>query len=246
MPQGNNIALALLIDGDNAEAKLLPQILAEVSKYGTAIIRRVYGDWEQTQMKSWKEVLHTHALKPVQQFRYTTGKNATDIALVIDAMDILHTSEVGGFCIVSSDSDYTRLAIRIREQNLFVLGIGRRLTPSPFVSACNVFVYTENLKQNDSASPDGTAEDASLKRSGKKHKQMISLFDRAFDIAVQDSGWAHLGAMGNALHQIDPGFDPRTYGHKQLSQLMEAHPDIFDVRKSGPNKTVYYIRMKTN
>ena len=140
-----NRRLALMIDGDNAEAKLLPQVLAEVSRYGIMTIRRVYGDWTTTQLKGWKEILHTYALKPEQQFSYTTGKNSTDSALIIDAMDIIYTAGVDGICIVSSDSDYTRLATRIREKNLFVMGIGRKLTPRSFVNACDIFVYTENL-----------------------------------------------------------------------------------------------------
>ncbi len=246
--------LALMIDGDNAQAALLPQMLAEVSKYGVMTIRRVYGDWTTTQLRSWKEVLHTYALKPEQQFSYTSGKNATDSALIIDAMDIIYTAGVDGICIVSSDSDYTRLATRIREKNLFVMGIGRNTTPRAFVNACDVFVYTENLQSvaEDSmteipvptAAPenvptpivDDATDPASLER----------LFRTAFDTAVQDDGWAPLSAVGSALRQLDPGFDPRTYGHKQLSQLVEAHPKIIEVKKvqSTGNTTVYYVRMK--
>lgn len=249
----NSRLLALLIDGDNAQASLLPEMLAEINKYGTGIIRRVYGDWTEPQMKSWKEVLHTYALQPVQQFRYTMGKNSTDSALIIDAMDILYTTEVSGFCIASSDSDYTRLATRIRERNLFVMGIGRSNTPMAFVSACNVFVYTENLQEDDSA-VDLSDQSNKPKSSTKSKKQVSSnnkkrlykLFNTAFDLAVQDNGWAHLGAMGSRLRQIDPGFDPRTYGYKQLSQLVEAHKNMIQVKTSGPkDKPIYHIRMKS-
>ena len=135
---------AVLIDGDNAQASLLPQILAEVSKVGLITIRRIYGDWTTTSMNQWKESLHKHAIQPVQQFMYTTGKNATDSAMIIDAMDLLHSNDVQGFCIVSSDSDYTRLATRIREDGLFVIGVGEKKTPEAFVNACNQFIYSEN------------------------------------------------------------------------------------------------------
>lgn len=252
-----NRRLALMIDGDNAQASLLPQMLAEVSKYGTITIRRVYGDWTEPEMKSWKEVLHSYALQPVQQFRYTQGKNATDSALIIDAMDILYTAGVDGFCIASSDSDYTRLATRIREKNLFVMGIGRSLTPRSFVNACDVFVYTENLQSvaDEEVKTEAPAPAAPRKRTGKKavkpsadpaQTHLKSLFRTAFDSAVQDDGWAHLGAIGAFLRQIDPGFDPRTYGHKQLSQLVQAYPDFIEVRqtKTGSGSAAIYIRLK--
>ena len=250
----NNKLLALLIDGDNAEASLAAEMLTEINKYGTGIIRRVYGDWTEPQMKSWKEVLHTYALQPVQQFRYTTGKNSTDSALIIDAMDIMYTTDVRGFCIASSDSDYTRLATRIRERNLFVMGMGRSNTPMAFVNACNVFVHTENLQTNNNAmsvsgqsNKSKTSTQVKKKINNKSKKQLHKLFNTAFDLAVQDDGWAHLGAMGKFLHQIDPGFDPRTYGHSQLLKLMQAHNNMVSVKNMGPkNKPPqYYIRVKS-
>lgn len=247
MSDDNKMRFALLIDGDNAQASLLPEMLTEVSKYGTAIIRRIYGDWTEPQMKSWKEVLNTYSIQPIQQFRYTTGKNATDIALIIDAMDVLYTSDVNGFCIVSSDSDYTRLATRIRENNLFVLGIGRDSTPPAFVNACNVFVTTENLQKTSvqvgkSKSPTQTPK----KISAKQKKQMVKLFNTAFDLAVQDDGWADLGTMGSFLRQTDPSFDPRTYGHKQLLKLVQEYPQLIEVRNAGAkSKPVYQVRMKS-
>jgi predicted nuclease of predicted toxin-antitoxin system len=247
MPDDKKL-FALLIDGDNAQASLLPQMLTEINKYGTTIIRRIYGDWTEPQMKSWKEVLNTYAIQPMQQFRYTTGKNATDIALIIDAMDILYISEVSGFCIVSSDSDFTRLATRIRESNLFVLGIGRSNTPRAFVNACNVFVSTENLQDNDTPAQNGQSKlptQMPKKVSSKSKKQMAKLFNTAFELAVQENGWADLGLMGKFLHQIDPGFDPRTYGHKQLSKLVQEYPELIEVRKSGTKNAFYQIRMKS-
>ncbi|MBM2832806.1 MAG: Maebl, partial [Dehalococcoidia bacterium] len=147
--QSEQPRVAVLIDGDNAQASLLPQILAEVSKAGLVTIKRIYGDWTTTNMNSWKGALHKHAIQPIQQFRYTTGKNATDSAMIIDAMDLLHSNDVRGFCIVSSDSDYTRLATRIREEGLFVIGVGEKKTPEAFTNACNQFIFCENLLGTD-------------------------------------------------------------------------------------------------
>ena len=253
-----NRRLALLIDGDNAQASLLTEMFAEVTKYGTMTIRRVYGDWTEPNMKSWKQVMHTHALQPIQQFRYTQGKNATDSALIIDAMDILYTAGIDGFCIASSDSDYTRLATRIREKNLFVMGIGRQNTARAFVNACDVFVYTENLQ----STPEGEAkiESPVLKPTTTKKKaskavvkdtpelvRLKKLFRTAFDSAVQDDGWANLGQVGSFLLQLDPGFDSRTYGYKKLQQLVETLPDFIEMRKvTNPsnNSAVIHIRLK--
>lgn len=238
-----NRRLALMIDGDNAEAALLPQVLAEVSRYGIMTIRRVYGDWTTTQLKGWKEILHTYALKPEQQFSYTTGKNSTDSALIIDAMDIIYTAGVDGICIVSSDSDYTRLATRIREKNLFVMGIGRKLTPRSFVNACDIFVYTENLPpvtEDDELTP--SVPKSKTKKSSNKQQSLKQMFLTAFDSVVQEDGWASLSALGNSLRQLDPGFDPRTYGHKLLSQLVDATP-YFETQKRN---NAIYIRLKQN
>ncbi|HEX2621820.1 MAG TPA: NYN domain-containing protein [Phototrophicaceae bacterium] len=248
-----NRRLALLIDGDNAQAALIPQILAEVTKYGTMTIRRVYGDWTEPNMKGWKEVMHTHALQPIQQFRYTVGKNATDSTLIIDAMDILYTAGVDGICLASSDSDYTRLATRIREKNLFVLGIGRNLTPRAFVNACDVFVYTENLGTETVSNNTGVTPALDTERvqvTGAKNTKtdlakLKPLFKTAFDLATQEDGWAHLSALGTSLRQLDPAFDPRTYGHKQLSQLVQA-ADFIEVRENrgSSGSAVFYVRPK--
>jgi NYN domain/OST-HTH/LOTUS domain len=245
-----NRRLMLMIDGDNAQAALLPQMLAEVSKYGVMKIRRVYGDWGSPQLKPWKDLLHTYALKPEQQFSYTSGKNATDIALIIDAMDFINTAGVDGICIVSSDSDYTPLATRIREKNLFVMGIGRSTTPRAFVNACDVFVYTENLRSNvedvssGASLPASKLEDEPVPVNDGSHIE--GHFRSAFDAAVQDDGWAHLGTFGSSLRQLDPGFDPRTYGHKLLSQLVQADPNFFETQKraSKGGNEVIYIRLK--
>ena len=228
--------IAMLIDGDNAQPSLLEHILAEIAKYGVVTTRRIYGDWTQQQMSGWKEALHVHAIQPVQQFRYTVGKNATDSALIIDAMDLLHSGLVSGFCIVSSDSDYTRLATRTREQGLFVMGVGRQDTPKAFVNACEVFVYTENLMPRANAKP---APQASSEPGG-----WPETVAQAIELAAQEDGWAFLGAIGNYVRQLDPAFDPRSFGHKQLSLLVKSRPDLFETRasKSESGPSVVHVR----
>jgi hypothetical protein len=241
-----------MIDGDNAQAALLGEMLAEASKYGLLTIRRVYGDWTEPQLKSWKQVLHTYAIQPVQQFRYTAGKNATDSAMIIDAMDILYTAGIEGFCLVSSDSDYTRLATRIREKNMFVMGIGKQTTPRAFVNACDVFVYTENLvsapeQKRSRRRKVKAAEPSAPETSAVESPQdiMEQLFRTAFESVTQDDGWASLSAMGNKLMQLDPGFDPRTYGFKQLLHLVQKHTELFEIRKSKTRGgAVVYIRLR--
>lgn len=231
----------MLIDGDNAQPSLIGEMLAEAGKYGLVTVRRIYGDWTTANMGGWKDTLHTYAIQPIQQFRYTVGKNATDSAMIIDAMDILYTVRVDGFCIVSSDSDYTRLATRIREKSLFVMGIGKKLTPRAFVNACDVFVYAENLQ----------AVSQSAKQQPKPKPELSpelhTLFKSAFDLAMQDDGWAFLGALGHHLRQLDPGFDPRTYGFKQLSLLVKGYPDTFEVRRVRGQGTAHiYVKLKKN
>jgi len=222
-----NRKIAVLIDGDNAQPSLLDKILAEASKYGMITIRRIYGDWTTSGMGGWKETLHTYAIQPIQQFRYTIGKNATDSAMIIDGMDIMYEGGVDGFCIVSSDSDYTRLATRIREKGFFVMGVGKKTTPRAFVNACEVFVYTENL----SPEPDAGKSRKASSASKSSMPDPVPLLRQAFDMAVQEDGWAPLNIMGQHLRQLDPGFDSRTYGYKQLSLLLQAHGEAFAVKK---------------
>jgi hypothetical protein len=239
--------IALLIDGDNAQPSLIRQILAEAGKYGALTIRRIYGDWTTANMQGWKDTLNSAAIQPIQQFRFTVGKNATDSAMIIDAMDILHSETVDGFCVVSSDSDYTRLATRIRESGIFVMGIGKRLTPKAFVNACNVFIFTENLDVRDKTpAPKGkrTTKQAVSKEEKKKFDP-LPLLKGAFDMAIQEDGWANIATMGFYLRQLDPSFDPRTYGHKQLSQLLKSQSKIFDMRfQETPGSTDIYVRLK--
>ena len=239
-----NKRIAMLIDGDNAQPSLIEKMVAEASKYGLVTIRRVYGDWTIPQMKSWKELLSTHAIRPIQQFQNTIGKNATDSALTIDAMDILYEGTVNGFCLVSSDSDYTRLATRIREKGLFVMGIGQKITPRAFVNACEVFVYTQNLITEKGMpkiiqpSKEANAVDIPT--------DPLPLLKNAFDMATQEDGWAFLGTVGGHLHRLDPSFDSRTYGHKQLLQLIRAYRDTFEIRveKSRNGPSLVYIKLR--
>lgn len=249
--------LAMLIDGDNAQATLLPKMIVEAAKHGQVSVRRIYGDWTTSNMKSWKETLNFHAFQPIQQFRYTVGKNATDSAMIIDAMDILHSGAVEGFCLVSSDSDYTRLATRIRETGVFVMGIGEKKTPKPFVNACDVFVYTENLVPKKKTSKRRTAKKTTRGRPKTKAKveaevveteaeaDPMPLLEQAFDMAVQEDGWARLDMMGSNLYQLDPGFDPRTYGHKQLSRLVGNLKGAFEMRTQEiDGSTLLFVKMK--
>lgn len=250
--------IALLIDGDNAQPSLIGQILTEAGKYGLVTIRRIYGDWTTVNMSGWKTALHDSAIQPIQQFRYTIGKNATDSAMIIDAMDILHGHLVDGFCIVSSDSDYTRLATRVREMGFFVMGIGKRSTPKAFVNGCNIFIYTENLvpreretrrrdrggaRKTEGKQPREEPEDREDK--GRKFDP-VPLLKGAFDMAVREDGWANLGEIGFYLRQLDPGFDPRTYGFKQLSQLIKSQQAVFEINSRGEEGggAAIYIRTR--
>ncbi|WP_114784080.1 NYN domain-containing protein [Botryobacter ruber] len=237
--------MAMLIDGDNAQPNLIVKLLAEVGKYGPITIRRIYGDWTTPQMNGWKDCLNNHAIQPIQQFRYTVGKNATDSALIIDAMDLLHSKLVDGFCIVSSDSDYTRLATRIRESGIFVMGIGQRKTPKPFVNACNIFIYTENLSGEIDEQKIAAADKNTINGQENVHPNPVPLLKEAFSMAVGEDGWAHLGAIGMGLRQLDPAFDPRTFGYSQLLQLIKAQKDLFLIRKEDDkSSSAVYIKRK--
>ncbi len=260
--------IAILIDGDNAQANLLPQTLVEAGKYGLVTVRRIYGDWTTSSMNSWKDVLNFHAVQPIQQFRYTIGKNATDSAMIIDAMDLLHSGVVDGFCLVSSDSDYTRLATRIRESGVFVMGIGEKKTPKPFVNACDVFVYTSNLVAEQKTHRTAIQRPSPRKRPSSasaapaitpavpvgtpspipepdNENDPMPIIRQAYEIAQQEDGWARLDHMGNALYQLDPGFDPRTYGHRQLSRMIASYKDLFQMRTQEiDGSTLFYVKMK--
>lgn len=229
--------LAVLIDADNAPPSVAAELMAEIGRYGTATVRRAYGDWTTPNLNGWKEHLHTLAVQPIQQFRLTIGKNATDSALIIDAMDLLHSGRVDGFCLVSSDSDFTRLATRIRESGLSVYGFGEKKTPKPFVAACNRFIFTEILKaSSEPQSPLPTGQ-APLK----------SILTGAVAAAAGDDGWAFLGAVGSLVNKANPEFDPRNYGKKKLGELVKSQPYL-EVRTQqaadGSPTSQIYVRIK--
>jgi hypothetical protein len=232
-----NDNLAVLIDADNAQASIIHELLAEVSRYGTASVKRAYGDWTTPSLKKWKDHLHESAIQPIQQFSYTTGKNSTDSALIIDAMDLLHAGGLNGFCLVSSDSDFTRLATRIRESGLVVYGFGERKTPKPFVAACDKFIYSDILKP-------ATSGDTKEKPQAEPLKPMIT---EAINAVAQDDGWANLGTVGSALQKTNPSFDPRNYGCQKLGELVRKQKYILvkDVSaSSGSGGGQILIRMK--
>ncbi len=227
--------IAILIDGDNAQASLIEQIVVESSRYGNATIRRIYGDWTSNSMKSWKDTLNSYAFQPFQQFSYSVGKNSTDSAMIIDAMDILHTNQTDGFCLVSSDSDYTRLATRLRESGKLVVGIGKNSTPRAFVSACDVFIYTENLEMRERQKRQAAAR----QQMSKEEQSLVDNIEDAIEMAgTDDDGWARLSEVGTALRRIDPGFDPRTYGANQLAPLIRARKTHFDIKKLTGKSTI--------
>lgn len=236
----NQNRLAVLIDADNAMPSITEGLLAEVAKYGVASVKRIYGDWTTPHLGSWKKVLLEHAIQPIQQFRYTTGKNATDSAMIIDAMDLLYKGRFDGFCLVSSDSDFTRLASRIREEGLLVYGFGENKTPMAFVSACDKFIYTEVLIAQKE-SPDGTVRKMSS-RELKRDSKLVNLFRNALEAASDDSGWAQLGAVGSNIANQAPEFDPRNYGYKKLGELASAL-DLFEIdermQADGQSRAIY-------
>ena len=217
--------LAVLIDADNASPAAIAGLLGEVAKYGTAHVKRAYGDWTGNRLNGWKEQLLTWSILPMQQYAYTAGKNATDSAMIIDAMDLLYTGRFDGFCIASSDSDFTRLAQRIREAGLTVYGFGERKTPASFVAACDKFIYIENLIASPAAEPAGTVLTPTPRTPPAKLKgdtALVNLLRSAVEASSDDDGWAHLGGVGNIITKQRPDFDARNYGYAKLSELMAA------------------------
>ena len=231
--------LAVLIVADNAQPSIVDGLLSEIAKYGTANVKRIYGDWTLSALKGGKEILLQYSIQPIQQFGYTSGKNATDSALIIDAMDLLYTGKFDGFCIVSSDSDFTKLASRIREAGLIVYGFGEKKTPKAFVSACDKFIFTEVLR-----SKDDFTEKIKRKTTGelKKDTTLVNLLRNAVEASSDDSGWAHLASVGSNVAKQSPEFDPRNYGYKKLGELASA-TKLFQVEErtvgNGPSKAVY-------
>ncbi len=241
MASTNTDKLAVLVDADNAQASVAAELLSEVAQYGTATVKRAYGDWTTPNLLGWKDVLHNLAIQPIQQFRFTVGKNATDSALIIDAMDLLHGGTVDGFCLVSSDSDFTRLATRIREAGLAVYGFGEKKTPRPFVAACDKFVYTEILRPPE--------EDAPSTSMPTPNEPLRPSLVQAATAAGREDGWAALSAVGSLLMKANPSFDPRNYGFQKLGELVRAQPylEVKSVPAGDGSPNVHlYIRRRDN
>lgn len=257
--------LALLIDGDNASPKIISGLLAEIANYGTASVKRIYGDWTKPNLNGWKECLLEHSIQPVQQFAYTTGKNATDGAMIIDAMDLLYTGRFAGFCIVSSDSDFARLAARIREQGITVYGFGERKTPRPFITACDKFVYVDVLNgaaaepqsntqekaapkpkaASDAAKPgaEKSAPPQGVAASGKLDRAALGILRKAVEASAEEDGRANLARVGSLLSKQSADFDARNYGYARLSDLAEAS-GILDVERTGEQNKVVTVKLK--
>lgn len=231
----NNLQIAVLIDADNIPYKSIKGILEEVTRYGTPTIKRIYGDWTNQRLSGWKPLLLENAISPIQQYGYTTGKNATDSALIIDAMDMLYTKQIDGFCLVSSDSDFTRLATRLREAGKWVLGVGERKTPSPFIVACDKFVYIEVIDENNKAN---------LLR-GQDKDDLVRLISSSINDSADDSGYAFLADVGNSMMRKQPDFDPRNYGYFKLTPLLKDLEEFeVDERKIDDTIKHVYIRNK--
>jgi uncharacterized LabA/DUF88 family protein len=231
--------LVVLIDADNTQPSIVEGLLAEIAKYGTASVKRIYGDWTNPHLKGWKEVLLEYAIQPIQQFRYTVGKNATASAMIIDAMDLLYTEKLDGFCIVSSDSDFTRLASRIREAGLFVLGFGEKKTPKPFVGACDKFIFTEILRKEEDA---GTGSRKMTANELKGDTRIVNLLRNAVEDSADESGWAYLANVGQYIVNTTPEFDPRNYGYVKLGDIIKAI-QLFEIdeqtTENSPAKQIY-------
>ena len=241
---------AVLIDADNAPAAIVEGLFEEIAKYGVASVKRIYGDWTQPNLGSWKKVLLDHSIQPIQQFAYTKGKNATDSSLIIDAMDLLYTRRFEGFCLVSSDSDFTRLAARLREEGLEVIGFGEQKTPQPFVKACDKFIYTELLRDdpNDPETlvqplpaecPDSKSIPHIKPATEVKHNEAslpkipVKLITKVIDDLSDEDGWAFMGALGENLRKLQSDFDPRLYGFKKLTDLINARNGQFELQERG-------------
>lgn len=239
----DNPKLAVLIDADNVSSDIIAELLTEIAKYGTASTKRIYGDWTRPNLGSWKESLLQHSIQPVQQFMYTTGKNATDGAMIIDAMDLLYSGNFDGFCIVSSDSDFTRLAARLREAGLTVYGFGEKKTPAPLVAACDKFIYTELLSPDPSGAPN---LDRKTTNELKGDAHLVSLLRNAVEASSDENGWAYLGPVGQNIAKQAPDFDSRNYGYAKLGELVEA-TKLFDMEERPvPNSNARhkYVRDK--
>ncbi len=235
-----NAQLAVLIDADNTSATHVESLMSEIATLGRSSVRRIYGDWTKPQLNSWKSVLLNHSIQPVQQFAYTTGKNATDASLIIDAMDLLYTERFEGFCLVTSDSDYTRLAQRIREQGLLVYGFGKQQTPKPFMQACDRFTYLEMLDNVQPKNEVDFYDSADMLFSTEQNQfkpidVAITMVKMAIVSVGEEGGWAYLGPVKNHILKIEPDFDTRLFGYSKFSDFLRAYPRHFEVEERYPH-----------
>lgn len=251
MRDKRDLNLAVLIDADNIPHSNIKGMLDEIAKFGIPSIKRIYGDWTRNTVAGWKPALLEHAITPVQQYSYTTGKNATDSAMIIDAMDILHSQKVDGFCLVSSDSDFTRLATRLRESGMLVIGIGEKKTPNPFIVACDKFIYIEIIEASET--PKKTEKSRSSPSGDKSSKidkvdnKLIKLLETSIEDLADDDGWSYLAAVGGLINKKKPDFDPRNYGFQKLSLLIKSQKKTFEVveKVDQKNHTKHiYVRIK--
>ena len=242
-----DLKLAVLIDGDNIPSGYVKEMMEEIAKYGNPTIKRIYGDWTKPHLSKWKSLLLENAITPIQQYSYTSGKNATDSAMIIDAMDILYSEKVTGFCLVSSDSDFTRLATRLREAGMTVFGMGEKKTPDPFIVACDKFIYIEILKPRKTETTDTTASKQTEKSSFDKiTPKVVKLISTTIDDLADDDGWAFLGDVGSLLLKKQPNFDSRNYGFQKLTPLIKSINKFeIDQRESSKGRfKLIYVRIK--
>mgnify|MGYP000433432365 CR=1 FL=1 len=243
---GKDLKLAVLIDGDNIPSAYVKEMMEEIAKYGNPTIKRIYGDWTRPGLTKWKTLLLDNAITPIQQYGYTAGKNATDSAMIIDAMDILYSEKVNGFCLVSSDSDFTRLATRLREAGMHVIGIGEKKTPDPFIVSCDRFIYIEILKSRSKENESITSSKADKKGGVDKiTPKVIRLISKTISDLADDDGWAFLGDVGSLLQKKQPNFDSRNYGFEKLTPLIDS-TGMFEIdQRVGQGKyKLMYVRNK--
>ncbi|EMQ96321.1 Maebl [Xanthomarina gelatinilytica] len=235
-----NLNLAVLIDGDNIPSDHVKEMMEEIAKYGNPTIKRIYGDWTKPHLSKWKDLLLQNAITPIQQYAYTSGKNATDSAMIIDAMDILYSNKVNGFCLVSSDSDFTRLATRLREAGMQVIGIGEKKTPTPFIVACDKFIYVEILRKQSEKKDDTTTKEKDKDSIDKITPQVIKLISTTIDDLSDEEGWAFLGDVGSLLQKKQPNFDSRNYGFEKLTPLINS-TDNFEIERRETPKSKHKL-----
>lgn len=243
-----DLKLAVLIDGDNIPSAYVKEMMEEIAKYGNPTIKRIYGDWTKPNLSKWKNLLLENAITPIQQYGYTTGKNATDSAMIIDAMDILYSEKVNGFCLVSSDSDFTRLATRLREAGMQVFGIGEKKTPHPFIVACDKFIYIEILKNQVEGSITEANKSNSIEKNSvdKVTPQVIKVISTTISDLADDDGWAFLGDVGSLLQKKQPNFDSRNFGFQKLTPLIKSIKN-FEVEQRDSSKGKFkliYVKIK--